>query len=243
MKDELFALELLSGLDDDMVAEAALPSEGMGTAPLRRARGFLSAFLSSGRVAAVLSVVVSLSVLAAIILAGGGIKSEDCDPSEDMMGSVGDKEDGSTVTDLSPETEPQPWPEASEDFSYFQNGYVYYADIWGGDGWLSASGVGARRQMQALLPTLTAVTHTVGTAIDFTLDPLWEENMTLDGVWVYDRQGNELVGNADEAVLSTLEAGDYCIVLSVTRQGSYVEEGGGFERSGYEYIFGLRLTE
>ena len=68
----LSVFELLSDLDDDLVAAAVLPEDGVGAAPTRRGRGLLRIpdFMNNGWVAAVLSVVVALSVLGFIIRAG-----------------------------------------------------------------------------------------------------------------------------------------------------------------------------
>ena len=65
----LSVFELLSDLDDDLVAAAVLPEDGGGAAPTRRGRG-IPDFMNNGWVAAVLSVVVALSVLGFIIRAG-----------------------------------------------------------------------------------------------------------------------------------------------------------------------------
>ena len=68
----LSIFELLSGLDDDMIAAAVLPEAALGAAgrPPRRERGRFGEFMNSGWAAAILSVVVSLAVLAGIIAAG-----------------------------------------------------------------------------------------------------------------------------------------------------------------------------
>ena len=67
----LSIFELLSGLDDDMIAEATLPegSAAVGRAP-RRERGRFGDFMNNGWAAAILSVVVSIAVLMGIITAG-----------------------------------------------------------------------------------------------------------------------------------------------------------------------------
>ena len=79
-KNGLSIFELLSGLDDDMIAAATLPESAVLTASPRpkRERGALSNFLENGWVVAGISVIVAVAVLAGIIAAGQrGIKTDE----------------------------------------------------------------------------------------------------------------------------------------------------------------------
>ena len=259
--DELYPLELLSGLDDDMIAEAMLPDKitHVAPVPVRRKRRPIPSLAHSSRAAAWLTVLVSVTVLLGVILAAGlaeGWRSKEEDnPFPDFAPDAGrpneDKSDLPTDAPTSdtavPDTTPSDpdgdtWPEATEDFSYFQNGYLLSAQSWEWGEWLHASGAGARGQLMEILPTLTAVTLPVGTTIDFTRDRLWGQRMSLRNVWVYDTQGNKLYGD-NYTNLSTLPKGTYCVVLSVYRWGDYIREENDREQSVYEYAFILQLDE
>ena len=102
-RNGLYGFELLTGLDDDMIAAAILPDEGGAAVvakPSRRER--LGDFMSNGWVAVILSVVVSLAVLAAIITAGFQA------PPVDPVGTDGHETTTPTpeTTDLSETTAP-----------------------------------------------------------------------------------------------------------------------------------------
>lgn len=117
----LSVFALLSGLDDDMIAAAALPETRASavTSPRRRrARGSLGEFLNNGWVAACVSVAVALAVLAAIITAGQKGRKDETGPepfpppvgseAEETTQETGDGTDESgveTVADTETETE------------------------------------------------------------------------------------------------------------------------------------------
>jgi hypothetical protein len=171
--DELYPLELLSGLDDDMIAEAMLPDKitHVAPVPVRRKPRPIPSLAHSSRAAAWLTVLVSVTVLLGVILAAGlaeGWRSQEEDnpfpdfapdagrPNEDKSDAPGESTADTTAPDTTPsDPDGYTWPEATEDFSYFQNGYLLSAASWEGGEWLYASGEGVQRQLMEILPTLT----------------------------------------------------------------------------------------
>lgn len=114
MKDRngLYGFELLTGLDDDMIAAAILPNQGGAAVPAKPSRRErLGDFMSNGWVAAILSVVVSLAVLAAIITAGFQA------PPVGLVGTDGHETTTPTpeTTDLSETTDPSETTAPPED--------------------------------------------------------------------------------------------------------------------------------
>ena len=87
------------------------------------------------------------------------------------------------------------------------------------------------------------MTHTVGETIDLGADGLAAYDMTLTAVTVLDMAGNRLTEGSDASILSTTDTGSYCVVLSVTKQGEYVEAGNDSVKTGYECAFVLKRTE
>lgn len=258
--DELYPLELLSGLDDDMVAEAMLPDKitHVAPVPVRRKPRPIPSLAHSSRAAAWLTVLVSVTVLLGVILAAGlaeGWRSQEEDnpfpdfapdagrPNEDKSDATGESTADTTAPDTTPsDPNGDTWPEATEDFSYFQKGYLLSDVSWEGDEWLLTYGDGVQEQLKEIMPTLTAVTRPVGKTVSFKKDRLWTEDMDIRYLRVYDTQGNELYGD-NYTSLSTLPKGTYCVVLTVRKDGDYIEEQKAREYSVYEYAFILRLTE
>ena len=116
-RNGLYGFELLTGLDDDMIAAAILPDEGGAAVvakPSRRER--LGDFMSNGWVAVILSVVVSLAVLAAIITAGFQA------PPVDPVGT-----DGHETTTPTPET-----TDLSETTAPLEDDRPELYDLWDG---------------------------------------------------------------------------------------------------------------
>ena len=228
-KNELFALELLSDLDDDMIMAATLP-EAQGAAGKRprrgRSAGVLARFMDSGWAAAIISVTVAMAVLLGIIAAGrmGTGFGSQMGAQDSTQGSDGADTQGHVLTP--PFDEIDVGPLSAGSVTVTSDGQT----IKLASGMLSSiahsivngepvvdqeEGAGLRSRLSEIAPKLPVLT-TAGTAFTLTLPADHE----LNHVRVYDEQLREMepVAQIDAALpdLRDLPDGTYYVLLEVT---------------------------
>ncbi len=261
----LSAFELLSDLDDDLVAEAILPEDGAAAVPRTRGARIwecISDFMSNGRAAAILSAVISLTVLVAIIRAGqvrvkdeaekpgnsGGTPSYGWNEAPAQSGAVMDgnmevdaveKEDVSKEASDEAQILENPYITVRSAVSslYFADrsqGYMLWDEFWYGGGMVSGDGLGAEGRLSDIRDGLPHLTVSQGEALSVVLRDSCD---TLSAVIVCDADGERVARGKDLSVLSELEGGEYVVILSVRTQGDYVPEADAYEASCYEYAF------
>ena len=263
----LSVFELLSDLDDDLVAAAVLPEDGVGAAPTRRGRGLLRIpdFMNNGWVAAVLSVVVALSVLGFIIRAGQMSGKNEADnalwPSYDMENepSKGDgpwaedavhdvldsgKEPGEVAEGVPPEINVSESTDATavtvtcQPFSLALATRLDGYMLWS-ETWYDGGMVCAEGMGAEgrLLEIRSDLKNLTVNEHAAVSVTLSDESETLLAVTVCNAAGERIARGVDASILSELAAGEYFVVLSVKSRGSYIPEADTYETNCYEYAF------
>ena len=267
----LSVFELLSDLDDDLVAAAVLPEDGVGAAPTRRGRGLLRIpdFMNNGWVAAVLSVVVALSVLGFIIRAGQMHGKNEADnalwpsydmenapskgggPWKDVEDAVQDvagngKEPGEVAEGVTPELDAPESADATAVTVTCQPFSLSLAPrrdgymLWN-ETWYDGGMVCAEGMGAEgrLLEIRSDLKNLTVNEHAAVSVTLSDESETLLAVTVCNAAGERIARGVDASILSELAAGEYFVVLSVKSRGSYIPEADTYETNCYEYAFML----
>jgi len=123
--------------------------------------------------------------------------------------------------------------ENRETFPYVNS---LWAESWTEYGWLSGDGMSVSRKfsdIQAELPPL--VYHK-----DWEI--LYQDGVSFLYVSIYSEDYERLHHNEELSVLDELSAGRYYLVITVKKQGDYIEASQKHESRGYECVFALEVS-
>lgn len=235
-RNGLFAFELLSNLDDDVIAAATLPETGSAVAgkPSRKERepGPFARFMDSGWAAAIISVTVALAVLVGIVAAGRmGTAPSPGNPPE--QGLVGHRPNGTGDHTAESDTSLQ---ETTEDVRPPVNSMVREPAItvtigkqsftplgmvtsWfeaapGGGVIITEKGTDAIDRLDEVQNKLDCVTSYIGGAMLITLP----EDSIITSVIIYDEAMERVVRDKRTAITPELPVGEYLVEVGIRHQ-------------------------
>ena len=110
-----------------------------------------------------------------------------------------------------------------------------WAETWSEPGWLSVDGTSLSRQWAAVQQEIPQITYGEGFEI------LYRDGVTFGSVSVYTDGFESVYHNEAERVLAELAEGEYYLVITVKKQGDYVEAEDKYEYSGYECAYHMKV--
>ena len=110
-----------------------------------------------------------------------------------------------------------------------------WAETWSEPGWLSVDGTSLSRQWAAVQQEIPQITYGEGFEI------LYRDEVTFVSVSVYTNDFESVYHNEVESVLAELAEGEYYLVITVKKQGDYVEVEDKYEYSGYECAYHMKV--
>lgn len=228
-RNGLFAFEMLSNLDDEVIAAATLPETGSAVAgkPSRKERepGPFARFMDSGWAAAIISVTVALAVLVGIVAAGrmGTADPPGKKPSHGMVGSQSSEMEEATTA--APATKRPDVNSIVRDpaitvtigkQSLTPLGMVtsWFEAAPGGGVIITEKGTDAIDRLDEVQHRLDWVTSYIGGAMLITPP----EDSILTSVIIYDEAMERVVRDKRSAITPELPVGEYLVEVGIRHQ-------------------------
>ena len=228
-RNGLFAFEMLSNLDDEVIAAATLPETGSAVAgkPSRKERepGPFARFMDSGWAAAIISVTVALAVLVGIVAAGrmGTADPPGKKPSHGMVGSQSSEMEEATTA--APATKRPDVNSIVRDpaitvtigkQSLTPLGMVtsWFEAAPGGGVIITEKGTDAIDRLDEVQHRLDCVTSYIGGAMLITLP----KDSILTSVIIYDEAMERVVRDKRTAITPELPVGEYLVEVGIRHQ-------------------------
>ena len=110
-----------------------------------------------------------------------------------------------------------------------------WAETWSEHGWLSMDGTSLSRQFSEVQQEIPTIAY----GNDFEIH--YKEGVTFISVSVYNDAFESVYHNETQDVLKDLAEGEYYLVITVKKQGDYVEAEEKYEYSGYECAYYMKV--
>jgi len=111
-----------------------------------------------------------------------------------------------------------------------------WAESWTEYGWLNGDGMSVSMKFAEIQAEIPAVTYRKDWEI------LYQDGVSFLYASVYSETFERLYHNAELSVLDELTDGNYYLVITVKKQGDYIEADQKYESTGYECAFFLEVA-